>query len=363
MDNPYLDLSPSCPSDLNMQEILSHKKALRRSALQARRGLSPKLRLWKTRRIAEQVLDCEAVRSARRVLLYFSLPEEVGTEEILRRCLARGQQVILPCHSRRKALCQVVDPEKDLEPGGSSGILEPKEHCPVIEPEEVDAFLVPGVAFDRYGSRVGFGGGYFDRILARRKPGAFVAALAFACQVFRRVPNDPAHDQSVECIFTENTVYHYARSDAVADDLQETQALAGRLAAQIQTGFRLGLIGPLGVGKTTLVRAVLEALAVCDVVTSPSFVLMCEYEGRIAVRHIDLYRMGDVPPGEEDLEMFLETLAEFPGAVLIEWADYGLDWLPLEMPLLRLDFHGEQGRIFALETFRWDQRRLHEVWQ
>ena len=88
---------------------------------------------------------------------------------------------------------------------------------------------------------------------------------------------------------------------------------------------------------------------------------MSEYKSTPPVRHIDLYRLGDAPLSEEDLQMFLETIETFPGWVLLEWADLGFDWLPLQIPLLRVEFGGENQRKLKLDTFRPEEFDLHEV--
>jgi len=299
------------------------------------------------------------VRSARRIALYHSLPEEADTHALLSDCLERRQEIALPCFGPEPILRLIQNPEEDLEPKGKLSILEPKAHCPQAPPASIDVFLTPGVAFDRLGHRLGFGSGYYDRLLAQSRSDAFVAALAYECQLFREIPFDPSRDRPVDWIVTEDAIYAHRQSRVRVHRLEECQAAARSLARFVRERFRLGLSGPLGVGKTTFIRALLEALEVSGPVTSPSFVLMNEYRGRVPVRHIDFYRLGAGTPGEEDLEMFLETIDEFPGAVFMEWADYAAPWLPLFIPQLTMDFlHGSQ-RELTLDTYRLEDQILH----
>jgi len=350
---------PSIAEDAG--KIREQKAAIRRQGRRARQQLPAHLRRWKDEHIAQAVLASERVAPASTVCLYWSLPEEVGTHSLIRHCLDQGKRVALPCHSSEEALRLVGDPERDLVPGRSPGLLEPGPGCPLVPPETVEAFLLPGVAFDIQGHRIGFGGGYFDRVLTQRDPASLAAALAYDCQMFREIPFHPGYDQPVEQIFTEETVYAFRRSEGATWDAGATADLAHRLAEPVCGAFRLGLVGPLGVGKTTFIRGFLAQLGVRQAVTSPSFVLMSEYEGRLPVRHIDLYRLGDQPPVEEDLQMFLETIFEFPGVVLVEWANFAHSWLPLWVPQVFLEFLQGDKRRVILETYGLQDLALHRM--
>ena len=345
------------PVDKKIQQA---KEEIRILARRRRQSLAPPVRHLKDRRIARRILSLERVQSARTLCLYHSLSEEVSTSIILSECLNRGQQVIFPCQEDPPRLRIINDLTRDLIPG-RHGIQEPGKHCLIIEPQDIDCFLLPGVAFDIRGNRIGFGSGYFDRALATRSSHSYTLGLAYDCQMFRQIPFDPSWDQCIDSVATENHLYRYRQSQMERADLDQIQTLAKKLADRISEGFRLGLVGPLGVGKTTFIQFLLEALEIRQPVTSPTFVLMNEYQGRYPVRHIDLYRIGNRTLNEEDLEMFLETIHEFPGIVLLEWADYASSWLPLPIPQLFLDFHPVSGRRVKLETY-WDQEfGLHQV--
>lgn len=339
------------------------KQTIRRRALSARRSLSPALRRWKDRRIENRLRRAveEAVSPEGAICIYWSLPEEAGTHDLVEELLRQGRKVLMPCHSGECALKRVTHLAKDLLPGENRYILEPAGHCEKISPEEVDLFIVPGVAYDIRGSRIGFGGGYFDQVLVDKRPESGVLALAYECQMFRKVPSDPAYDQPVDRVLTEEREYRYFRSRMEVSDLEAMKHFAERLARVCGKRLRLGLSGTLGVGKTTFIQFLARSLGVKGEVSSPSFVLINEYQGQVPVRHIDLYRIGESVLSEEDLGMFEETMAEFPGPVLIEWAEFGHSWLPLATPLLQLEFSSGGGRRITLETFAAEDAVLHEV--
>ena len=95
----------------------------------------------------------------------------------------------------------VADLERDVA-SGYLGISEPRPHCPAVELSTIDWVLVPGVAFDLSGHRIGYGGGYYDRLLPSLREGAPRIAGAFELQMVERVPA-AAHDLEVDAIVTE----------------------------------------------------------------------------------------------------------------------------------------------------------------
>src|SRR4051812_12913084 len=98
----------------------------------------------------------------------------------------------------------------------------------------------------------------------------------------------------------------------------ETQALGARLGSAVEAGDVILLKGPFGAGKTTFVQGLARGLGVEDQVTSPSFVIACEYQGRIPLYHVDLYRLDEMDATT------LEALAEYfggDGVCAVEWPD------------------------------------------
>lgn len=113
---------------------------------------------------------------------------------------------------------------------------------------------------------------------------------------------------------------------------QETQELGRRLGAQAQLGDLLLLTGALGTGKTTLTQGVAWGLDVNEYAHSPTFVLVHEYQGRLPLFHLDLYRLDD-PREVEELGLD-EYLSE--GVCVVEWAEKALELFPAEHLLIEL---------------------------
>jgi tRNA threonylcarbamoyladenosine biosynthesis protein TsaE len=132
-------------------------------------------------------------------------------------------------------------------------------------------------------------------------------------------------------------------------DLSSTEAFGRRLATLLFPGAVVALVGPLGAGKTHLVRAVAEGLGVVDsrVVTSPTFVLIQEYAARLPIYHFDAYRLhGDA----EFAELGAHEYFAGDGVCLVEWADRVAGCLPVEYVRATLEVTGETSRRLTLEA-------------
>ena len=131
-------------------------------------------------------------------------------------------------------------------------------------------------------------------------------------------------------------------------DLAATEAFGRRLGGLLFPGAVVALVGPLGAGKTHLARAVAAGLGVPDprVVTSPTFVLIQEYAGRLPVYHFDVYRLR----GESDFaDLGVLEYFEGDGVCMVEWADRAAGLLPAERLWVQLAVAGETARRATVE--------------
>jgi len=183
------------------------KQAIRKSILSDREQLPAEIRAALSADIAERLLQLPEYRDAETVLGYMNFGSEFASDLFSARVLAEGRRLALPKvnrHTNHLDLYWVEDFENQLAPG-LWGIREPVvERCERLGTlNEVEFALLPGVAFTRKGARLGYGGGFYDKLLADdggRRP-ALVAA-AFALQIVEQLPQE-ATDIKVELIVTE----------------------------------------------------------------------------------------------------------------------------------------------------------------
>ena len=186
------------------------KADLRRRILAQRDALDPETHARLSAAIFDRIGAMPVVRAAHGVLAYVSFGSEPLTLPFLRAVLESGRTLALPRidrATRQLALYRVDDLDEQLEPG-PWGILEPMPlRCRPAEAGELDLVLMPGVAFDPRGGRVGYGAGYYDRLLAgwpAPRPG--LVAGAFDLQVVPEVPVLP-DDHRVDHVVTESRQY------------------------------------------------------------------------------------------------------------------------------------------------------------
>ena len=140
-------------------------------------------------------------QAAKSVLFFAPLPEELDVWPLLASALAAGKQVALPrfvAATRRYEACWILSPETDVRVG-LFGIREPSGHCARVSRGKLDLILVPGVAFDLQGCRLGRGKGYYDQLLEVWR--GTTCGVAFNEQIVDEIPLEP-HDVRLNCILT-----------------------------------------------------------------------------------------------------------------------------------------------------------------
>ena len=186
---------------------LSDKHQLRSLMKKMRKEHSPLERRKKSEIICGKLVEGKEFQQAKIILLYYPKDDEVDTKAAIVAALEKKKVVCLPCTDRKTGTitaCAIsgLDGRKDLEKA-AFGIPEPKKDGrKTVAPKKIDVIVVPGIAFDLHGDRVGHGLGYYDKFLAAAK-GASKIAIAFDFQVVDEKIVCDSHDARVDEIITE----------------------------------------------------------------------------------------------------------------------------------------------------------------
>lgn len=187
--------------------MLNDKERIRNKVIQIRDLIPVEVRREKDKRIYKNLTGLREYRSAASVMLFASFRSEVNTFSIIREALKDGKAVSLPrvAINRGEIKTYRIRSLEELEEG-YMGIQEPPaDREREVPAEEVNLILIPGVAFDARGGRLGYGGGYYDRLTGRMTARPGLIALAFEEQVIDEVPV-ASHDIRVNRIVTDKRV-------------------------------------------------------------------------------------------------------------------------------------------------------------
>ena len=183
--------------------IATRKTALRHSVLLARRELTDEQRRAASRAAVERLVRLPEVWRAGVVALYVATADEIDPSAAVPLLRDRSIRTLFPrVRGDLLDLAEAHDPH--ALPGGFRGIREPTG--PAIDPTVVDVAILPGVAFDLDGGRLGQGGGHYDRLLPDLPEDTVRIGLAFSCQVVPRVPRED-HDALVDLVVTDHAVH------------------------------------------------------------------------------------------------------------------------------------------------------------
>jgi len=193
---------------LSEAQIAVEKENLRRYILRLRDRQSIGEVQQKSEDITDEVLVLHEFVRARGIACYVSKDTEVDTRVLIRKALDRDKTVLIPVVKKGDVdlfFSEIKDLGKELSPG-TFGILEPKpEFVRPVSLDAVDMVFVPGIAWDRDGYRLGWGRGYFDRVLQKLPPHVKSVGLAFNLQLINQVPRDQ-FDVPVDMVVTESRV-------------------------------------------------------------------------------------------------------------------------------------------------------------
>ncbi len=189
--------------------LRQYKQALRKEILNRRAGLDRAEHSRLSRAITGNLLNLPEFGGARCVLAYLSFGSEFDTGPFVSALLSRGCALVLPridLTRRSLTLYRVDDPDLETLPG-VWGIREPDpQRCHPADAAEIDAVLVPGVAFTPSGGRLGYGGGFYDALIRGWRNHAPLIAPAFQLQVVDDLPLGP-DDEPIDAVVTEANIY------------------------------------------------------------------------------------------------------------------------------------------------------------
>lgn len=192
-------------------ENIKQKKQEIRTQMQERLTTLPLAEIQeKYTQIESQLFDFANFREAEVTLLYVNQASEMDSRNILRRCRQATKNIVLPLFRPDNGgpkLYKVANIEKDLKPGPNS-VLEPDPgRCKPISWDDIDIAVIPGIAFDEKGGRLGIGSGRYDRLMTRLPLTARRVSCALEEQITTQVPMEP-HDKYVDIIITEKRIIY-----------------------------------------------------------------------------------------------------------------------------------------------------------
>jgi 5-formyltetrahydrofolate cyclo-ligase len=185
------------------------KALLRKAVLGRRHAMDPRIRTALSQAIVQDLFDLAAYRRSGTVMAYVGFGSELQTDEFVLHTLEQGKTLLLPRVNRRKRgldIYEVRDPGQDLEER-LWGIREPRpDRCARVDSNIIDFVLVPGLAFDAQGGRLGYGGGFYDRLLASiLSTRTWLVAGAFETQLIKDTSLE--QDVPMDVVVTENGHY------------------------------------------------------------------------------------------------------------------------------------------------------------
>lgn len=193
-----------------MEEIQKSKADIRKEIASDIGQLSPKTLAQKTKQIEERLFDFANFLEAKIALMYLENSNEVQSKDIIRRTFDYHKIVVLPLidnESKKFKLFKIDDFGKDLIPGESSALQPDPDKCRAVPIDCIDIALVPGLAFDEKGGRIGSGDGYYDRLIPHLPITTRKVALALDDQIIPMVPIE-SHDKYVDIIITDKRIIY-----------------------------------------------------------------------------------------------------------------------------------------------------------
>jgi len=186
---------------------LKEKNLLRKKIQQIRDCLSEKERIAASEKIADRFFKTKEYRNAKNIFIFYPFRSEIDTTIIIKKAVSDGKRIILPKVAGEKLKLFFIDKaSKQLKPG-AYGIMEPcEDKCKQAKISQINLAVIPGICFDRNCNRLGYGRGFYDKIIPQLPVKTKRIALCFHIQMIKKVPVE-RHDSKVDKIITEENIY------------------------------------------------------------------------------------------------------------------------------------------------------------
>ena len=194
----------------NLSNLQKSKEELRTDISRERRYLTPEKKTILDKKIFTKLTNLPVWKNAKTVLIYVSHKDEIATLDFIKKTLnanSKKRIIVVPkTHLKFHALSlHKLDELKQLIPG-NYGILEPHHLCETILPEQIDLAIIPGIVFNKKGHRIGYGKGYYDRLIPHLNCPKI--SLAYNLQIVENMPVED-HDQLIDILLTESKKYDF----------------------------------------------------------------------------------------------------------------------------------------------------------
>lgn len=177
------------------------KDSIRKQVLEKRKNFTQNFVLAKSAKVYKNFLTISGILEKSNYCLYLPINNEVETDKIIKTLEYNGKNIYLPAFFNNSWVLAKYTNKKNLETG-PFGILQPTEKI-IIDPYVIDFAIFPGVAFDIFGNRLGYGSGVYDKLFYETK--AIKVGLAYEEQIIKKVPND-YQDLKMHFIVTEERI-------------------------------------------------------------------------------------------------------------------------------------------------------------
>nr|WP_052221024.1 5-formyltetrahydrofolate cyclo-ligase [Clostridium homopropionicum] len=181
---------------------MQEKKRIRELINRKRISLKPEAKKVFDEIIFKKIIESAEYKNSRTILVYVSYNGEVDTHKFIQHALKDNKIVCVPKIVSKKEGMKAIEISdfEDLKIG-SYGILEPTSFNKKIDEESINLVIVPGVAFDLKGGRIGYGGAFYDRFLKNISKDTFKVAIAYDFQILKNIPME-VHDEKIHRIIT-----------------------------------------------------------------------------------------------------------------------------------------------------------------